>query len=59
MKTERKFTWCVRYFNVLTGNVEYRIYYDWTTSEIEEFVADFDASHEDYIVRVFKNYKKF
>ena len=59
MKTERKFTWCVRYYNVMTCNVEYRIYNDWTTSEINHFVAGFVASHKDYIVRVFKNYKRF
>nr|DAO49925.1 MAG TPA: hypothetical protein [Microviridae sp.] len=59
MKTERKFTWCVRYGNVKTGNVEYRMYYNWTTREINAFVADFVASHKDYIVRVFKGYKSF
>ena len=59
MKTERKFTWCVRYYNVITGNVGYYMYSDWTTREINKFVVDFVASHKDYIVRVFKNYKKF
>lgn len=54
MKTERKFTWCVRYYNVMTGNVEYHIYNDWTTREISHFVADFVASHKDYIVRILK-----
>lgn len=57
MKTERKFTWCVRYYNVKSGSVEYRMYFDWTASEINEFVADFVASHEGYLVRIFKNYK--
>lgn len=59
MKTERKFTWCVRYYNVKTGNVGYYMYPDWTAREINDFVADFVASHKDYIVRVFKGYKKF
>lgn len=59
MKTERKFTWCVRYYNVMTGNAEYRIYNDWTTREINHFVTNFVASHKDYIVRIFKNYKRF
>lgn len=58
-KKERKFTWCVRYYNVMTGHAEYRLYYDWTTREIKHFVDDFLESHGDYIVRVFKNYKKF
>lgn len=59
MKTERKFTWCVRYYDVKSGNVEYRVYFNWTTREINEFVADFVASHENYVVRVFKSYKSF
>lgn len=59
MKTERRFTWCVRSYNVRTGNVAYRIYNDWTTSEINHFISNFVASHKDYIVRVFKNYKGF
>lgn len=59
MKTGRKFTWCVRYYNVKTGSVEYRMYFDWSTREISDFVADFVASHKDYIVRLFKTYKTF
>lgn len=59
MKTERKFTWCVRYYNVKTGDVGYYTYSNWTTREISDFIADFVASHKDYIIRVFKSYKKF
>lgn len=59
MKTERKFTWCVRYYNVKTGSIDYRMYFNWTTREINEFVADFVSSHKDYIVRIFKNYRTF
>lgn len=59
MKTGRKFTWCVRYYNVKTGSVDYRMYFDWSTREISDFVADFAASHKDYIVRLFKTYKTF
>ena len=46
MKIERKFTWCVRFYNVKTG-------------AINEFIIDFVASNKDYVVRVFKQYKKF
>lgn len=59
MKTERKFTWCVTYYNVKTGNIDYRVYFNWTIREINEFVADFVSSHDDYIVRIFKNYRTF
>lgn len=33
--------------------------FNWTTREINEFVADFVSSHKDYIVRIFKNYRTF
>lgn len=59
MKAERKFTWCIRYYNVKTNNVGYYMHYDWTVREINEYFADFVASHKDCIVRVFKLYKTF
>ena len=59
MKTERKFTWCVRYYNVMTGAVDYRVYTGLSIREINETVVDFIESHSNYVVRVFKNYKAF
>lgn len=59
MKTERKFIWCVRYYNVMTGAVDYRMYTALSTREINETVMDFIESHSDYVVRVFKLYKTF
>lgn len=59
MKTERKFNWCVRYYNVNSGVIDYRIYNGWTTREIEEHVSEFVFSNGDYIVNVFKSFKKF
>lgn len=58
-KKERKFTWCVRYYNVKSGYIGYSMYSDWTTREINEFVANFIESHKDYVIRVFKYYKDF
>lgn len=59
METERKFIWCVRYYNVMTGAVDYRMYTALSTREINETVADFIESHSDYVVRIFKLYKTF
>lgn len=59
MKTGRKFTWCVRYYNVMTGTVDYRVYAGLSAREINETVVDFIESHSNYVVRVFKNYKSF
>lgn len=59
MKTERKFTWCVRYYNVMSGDVDYRVFIGLTVREINEEVKDFIEFNENYIVRIFKNYKTF
>lgn len=59
MKKERKFTWCVRFYNVMTGTVDYRIFADLTVCEINERVKDFIDFNNDYVVRIFKQYKMF
>lgn len=59
MKKERKFTWCVRFYNVMSGSVDYRVYVDLTVREINKEVLDFIDSNDNYIVRIFKNYKVF
>lgn len=59
MKKERKFTWCVRYYNVMSGSVDYRVFAGLSVREINEEISDFLESNENYVVRVFKNYKSF
>lgn len=59
MKKERKFTWCVRYYDVMSGTVSYRVYVGLTVREINKEVLDFIDSNDNYVVRIFKNYKAF
>lgn len=59
MKKERRFTWCVRFYNVMSGSVDYRVYVDLTVREINKEVLNFIDSNGDYVVRIFKNYKVF
>lgn len=59
MKTERKFTWCVRYYDIKTGSVSYRVFVGLSVREINEEIVDFIKSNKDYVVRIFKNYKHF
>lgn len=59
MKKERKFTWCVRFYNVMSDSVDYRVYVGLTVREINKEVLDFIDSNDDYVVRIFKNYKVF
>lgn len=59
MKTERKFSWCVRYYDVKSGTVSYRVFVGLSVREINEEITDFLISNKDYVVRIFKNYKVF
>lgn len=59
MKKTRRFTWCVRYYHVMSGDVTYRVYVDLTIRQINQEVLDFIDSNDDYVVRIFKNYKVF
>ena len=59
MKKERKFTWCVRFYDVMSGTVSYRVYVGLTVCEINKEVLDFIDSNDNYVVRIFKNYKVF
>ena len=59
MKTERKFTWRVRHYDVKPGSVSYRVFVGLSVREINEEVAEFIKSNKDYVVRIFKNYKAF
>lgn len=59
MKVEKKFTWCVRYFDLNTCSISYRIFAGLTTREINEEITDFLKSNKGCIVRLFKHYKNF
>lgn len=59
MKTERKFSWCARYYDVKSGTVSYRVFVGLSVREINEEVTDFLNSNKDYVVKIFKNYKTF
>ena len=59
MKIGRKFTWCVRYYDVKAGSVGYRVFVGLSVREINKEVADFIKFNKGYVVRIFKNYKAF
>lgn len=59
MKTERKFTWCVRYYDFKSGSVSYRVFVGLSVREINEEVTDFVRTNKNCVVRIFKNYKAY
>ena len=54
-----KFSWCVRYYDIKSGTVSYRVFIGLSVREINEEITDFLDSNKDYVVRIFKNYKTF
>ena len=58
MKTKRRFTWVIRYYNVMEGVTTYRTYADITVDEANWLADTFLKSHKDYELSIFKLYKK-
>ena len=54
MKTKRKFTWVIRYFNTTEGVLTYRTYVDITVDEVNWLADTFLKSHKDYKLSIFK-----
>lgn len=46
MKTERKFSWCARYYDVKSGTVSYRVFVGLSVREINEEITDFLNSNK-------------
>ena len=59
MKKERKYTWCIRYYDVMSGIISYRVFVDLTVREINRETKDFINFNDNYIVKIFKLYKRF
>lgn len=59
MKTERKFTWVIRYYNVMEGTITYRTFFDLTVEEAKWYASTYLEHNKNYQVSIFKLYKKF
>nr|DAV53611.1 MAG TPA: hypothetical protein [Microviridae sp.] len=56
MKREKKFTCCVRYYDIMSGTVSYRVFVNRTVREINKEIKDFISSNDNYRVKLFKIY---
>ena len=54
MKAKRKFTWVIRYYNVMEGVITYRICAGITVDEVNWLADTFLESHKDYELSIFK-----
>ena len=58
MSQRRKFSWVFRYYNVMTGEVEYKVRHDLTVDSANFCASEFVKENSDYCVCLFKLYKK-
>lgn len=56
MKTKRKFTWIVKFYNVKSGDIDFRLLRDLTIDDVNFYVDTFSEGDSDYIVDIFKYY---
>ena len=58
MKAEKKFTWLVKFYDVKSGDIDYRLYRDITVSDVNWLVDTFLEGNNDYVVDIFKHYRR-
>lgn len=58
MKTKKKFTWIVKFYNVKSGDIDFRLYRDVTVDDVNWYVDTFLEGSSDYVVDIFKYYRR-
>lgn len=58
MKAKKKFTWIVKFYNVKSGDIDFRLYRDVTIDEVNWYVDTFSEGNSDYVVDIFKYYRR-
>lgn len=58
MKVKKKFTWIVKFYNVKSGDIDFRLYRDATIDDINWYVDTFTENNSDYVVDIFKYYRR-
>lgn len=58
MKAKRKFTWIVKFYNVKSGDIGFRLYRDMTFDDVNWCVDTFTEGNSDYVVDIFKYYRR-
>lgn len=57
MKTKRRSSWIIRYYNVMEGVITYRTYVDITVDEVNWLADTFLKNHKGYKLSIFKLHK--
>lgn len=58
MKAKKKFTWVVKFYNVKTGDIDFRLYRNVTFDDVNWLVDSYLLGDSDYVVDIFKYYRR-
>ena len=58
MKAKKKFTWLVKFYDVKSGDIDFRLYRDVTVDDVNWLVDTFLEGSSDYVVDIFKFYRR-
>lgn len=58
MKAKKKFTWIVKFYNVKSGDIDFRLYRDMTFDDVNWCVDTFTEGNSGYVVDIFKYYRR-
>lgn len=59
MKRKRKFSWIFRYHDIMTGVIEYRTIHSMTIDDAKWHADVFVKENKNYVVGIFRLYKKY
>lgn len=58
MKAKKKFTWLVKFYDVKSGDIDFRLYCNVTVDDVNWLVDTFLEDNSDYVVDIFKYYRR-
>lgn len=58
MKAKKKFTWLVKFYDVKSGDIDFRLYRNVTVDDVNWLVDTFLEGNSDYVVDIFKYYRR-
>ena len=59
MKAKRKFSWILKFHDIMTGMIECRTFHSMTIDDVKWYADTFVKENENYVVSIFRFYKKY
>ena len=54
MKAKRKYSWIFRYYNVLNGEIYYRLHHGLTVDDVDFLTNEFCKANSNYYLDIFR-----